>query len=243
MIRRAFTLVELLVAIGVIAVLAALVVAVGTGVLARSERSQVESMFLALDQAIVALEESRGQPLVFNRRRDLTSPGNQDGMRFSDIEELPPGVVNEAYIMPRLLAILAANSTAWSGLSSISPDLLRRENRRWNDGSVTEWNLRDPWSSQITVYPPGRAATRGEIRRARRLVSAGGTTVGADPLGLGIDLHDATVRTLDEVSLGASCSGRRWLFVSAGPDRAGGRVDMASSADDIRNYQPQRPQP
>jgi prepilin-type N-terminal cleavage/methylation domain-containing protein len=243
MIRRAFTLVELLVAIGVIAVLAALVVAVGAGALARSERSQVESAFEALDQAIVALEESRGQPLVFNRRRDVANPGSQDGMQFSDIDELPPGMVNEAYIMPRLLSILAANSTAWSSLSTISPDLLRREERRWNDGSVTEWNLRDPWSSQVTVYPPGRAATRGELRRARQLVKAGGATAGADPLGLGIDLHDATVRTLDEVSLAASCSGRRWLFVSAGPNRSGGRVDSATSADDIRSYEPTRPQP
>ena len=190
--RSGFTLVELLVAIGVIAILASLVVAVGGGVLARGERTQVESMFLSLDQAIVALEESRGQPLVFNRRKSPTDTSQQDNARFSDVDELTS---TGAYIMPRLLRLLAGNPGAWSALSSISPDFLRREDKTWPDGVRTTWNLRDPWGEQIVVIPPGRPATRAEIKKAREELKAGRTTSAADPLGFGIDMGDATVRT------------------------------------------------
>lgn len=239
-----FTLVELLVAIGVIAVLASLVVAVGTGVLARSERTQMEGAYQSLDQAILAMEESRGQPLVFNRRRSMTDPARQDGMQFSDVDELPPNFVNEAYIMPRLLALLAANNAAWASLSAIHPDLLRREEKTWPDGHRTIWNLRDPWGQQVAVIPPGRAATRGEMRKARDAVRAGGTTAAADPLGIGIDFADDTVRTIDEVNVGVSCAGRRWLFVSTGPDRVWGRAGSSGAwQDNVLNYEPVRISP
>jgi prepilin-type N-terminal cleavage/methylation domain-containing protein len=242
--KAGFTLVELLVAIGVIAVLASLVVAVGTGVLARSERTQMESAYQSLDQAILALEESRGQSLVFNRRRSMTDAALQDGMRFSDLDELPPTFVNEAYIMPRLLALLAANGSAWNSLAGIHPDLLRREEKTWPDGRRTIWNLRDPWGQQVAVVPPGRAATRGEIRKAREAVRAGERTVSADPLRLGIDLADDTVRTMDELAMGVSCSGRRWLFISTGPDRTSGRVGTSGAwQDNVLNYEPVGAQP
>jgi prepilin-type N-terminal cleavage/methylation domain-containing protein len=248
--RAGFTLVELLVAIGVIAILASLVVAVGGGVLARGERTQVESMFLSLDQAIVSLEESRGQPLVFNRRKNLTDTSQQDNARFSDIDELTN---TGAYIMPRLLNLLSGNPGAWSALSSISPDFLRREEKTWPDGVKTTWNLRDPWGEQIVVIPPGRPATRGEIKKAREELKAGRTTAAADSLGFGIDMGDATVRTADEgVYLKAACVGRRWLFLSKGPDRnmgqafgQGGTNPNGTLAwdDNVLNYEPVRLNP
>jgi prepilin-type N-terminal cleavage/methylation domain-containing protein len=239
-----FTLVELLVAIGVIAVLASLVIAVAAGVLARGERTQMESTYQIVDQAILSFEESRGQSLVFNRRRSLNDGALQDGMPFSDLDELPPNFVNEAYIMPRLLAILAANSAAWNSLSAIHPDLLRREERTWPDGRRTLWNLRDPWGQQVAVVPPGRAATRAEVRRARDVVRSGGRTASADPLRLGIDFGDGTVRTMDEVAMGISCTGRRWLFISTGPDRASGRLGTAGGwQDNVLNYEPVGAQP
>lgn len=239
-----FTLVELLVAIGVIAVLASLVVAVATGVLARGERTQMESAYQTLDQAILAFEEARGQPLVFNRRRSMSDGSMQDGMPFSDLDELPPNFVNEAYIMPRLLALLAANGAAWNSLSAIHPDLLRREEKSWPDGRRTLWNLRDPWGQQIAVVPPGRCASRSEVRRAREAVRSGARTSSADPLRLGIDLADGTVRTMDEVSMGISCTGRRWLFISTGPDRTSGSMGTSGAwQDNVLNYEPVGAQP
>lgn len=248
--RSGFTLVELLVAIGVIAILASLVIAVGGGVLARGERTQVESMFQAIDVAVTSLEESRSQPLVFNRRRGNSTSAAQDNARFSDIDELTD---TGAYIMPRLLDILARNPAAWSALSSISPDLLRREDKTWPDGVKTTWNLRDPWGEQVVVMPPGRPATRGEIRKAREELKAGRSTSNADPLGFGIDLADATVRTADEaLYMKAACLGRRWLFLSKGPDRNMGQAfgqgtPDANGAlpwdDNVLSYEPGRLNP
>jgi len=259
--RRAFTLVELLVVIGIIAVLAGLVLAVGAGVAARSERQQVENMFSILDQAIVAVEQQRGQDLVFNRRKDLSgSASTSDGMKFSDVDELAPSIVSGPYIMPRLIGLLAANQAAWRQLSGISSDLLKREDKTWPDTVSTTWNLRDPWGEQIAVVPPGRAATRGEMKQARDLIKANADTKTADPLGIGIDLDDSTVRTTDESSLKVICKGRRWLLISKGPDRQLGVPPWAASGasassvdangdgipdwdDNVLSFEPGRPGP
>jgi prepilin-type N-terminal cleavage/methylation domain-containing protein len=64
-----FTLVELLVVIGIIAILASMVLAVSGGVLATSERKQVEDTFTLLNKAIQELELTRGQELVFSRKK------------------------------------------------------------------------------------------------------------------------------------------------------------------------------
>jgi hypothetical protein len=56
------------------------------------------------------------------------------------------------------------------------------------------------------------------MRSAYRTVgSVKGNPITADPMGIGIDSVDRTVRTNDEKNLGV-CSGRRWTFVSRGSD-------------------------
>jgi prepilin-type N-terminal cleavage/methylation domain-containing protein len=260
MLLRGFTLVELLVVIGVIAMLAGLVLAVGSGVFRRAERTLTESAMVHLGQAIDEFELQRGQALVFNRRLGVSESDPQDGLAFHDLNELPPGFVNEAYIMPRLIALLAANNAAASMLREIPPDLLRPEEKRWADGAITRLNLRDAWGEQLAVVPCGRAATRSEIMQARESLRTAGSTRSADPLQLGIDLLDGTVRTTDEWSLNTGCVGRRWLFISRGPDRllgmpewgAGGPATSVADgdrdgqpdwSDNVFNYEPGRVQP
>ena len=164
---RGFTLVELLVVIGIIAVLAALTITVATGVLMRSERTLTENGLVTLEMAIGEMEQTRGQPLTFNRRTSVTDQTKQDGLPFRDIDELPPGFVNEAYIMPRLIALLAMNQACWSELNAIPPEMLRHEEKRWADGVTTQWNLRDAWGEQIAVVPCGRPASRADRRLSR----------------------------------------------------------------------------
>lgn len=257
---RGFTLVELLVVIGVVAVLAGLVLAVGSGVLRRAERGVTESALTSLGQAIDEFETARRQALTFNRRLGVTDSDRQDGLSFHDLNELPPGFVNEAYIMPRLIALLAANQASATMLQEIPADLLRAEERRWADGVITRMNLRDAWGEQFAVVPCGRPATRSEIALAREALRTGSDTRSADPLGIGIDLEDGTVRTTDEWSLNTGCVGRRWLFISRGPDRslgmppwgAGGPATRVTDADgdgqpdwsdNVFSYEPGRNQP
>lgn len=245
--RRGFTLVELLVAIGVIAILASLVVAVSGGVLARGERSQVEAAFQTLDQAIVAFEETRGRPLAFNRNNavNASTASNSDLARFADIDEVfAPAASYRPYLMPKVLEVLMGNPASAGIIATISSDLLRRD----PSGVM---NLRDPWGNQVEVVPPGRAASRGEVKDARERVRASMPTAPCDPLGTGVDLADRTVRTNAEVRYNMACLGRRWLFLSFGPDRADGKAFGAAAGtatasawdDNVLSYEPGRLNP
>ena len=209
-ITTGFTLVELLVVIGIIAILASLVLAVSGGILATSERKQVEDTFTLLDKAIRELERSRGQEVVFSRKKNS---GDAAELAFFDIQENPTATT--AYIMPELLKLLMNNDRSREFISKMNPDFLKRT----GTGTNVVRDLVDTWGKRIAVVPCGRPATEREMRSAYRTVgSVKGNPVTADPLGIGIDSGDRTVRTNDEKYLGV-CSGRRWTFISCGPDQ------------------------
>ena len=207
-IATGFTLVELLVVIGIIAILASMVLAVSSGILATSERKQVEDTLTLLDKAIHELELTRGQELVFSRKLSASAPTE---LKFFDVEEDPAATT--AYIMPKLLALLMNNDRSREFISKINPDFLKRS----GTGANVVLDLVDPWGKRIAVVPCGRPATEREMRDAYRAGSTK-TPVSADPIGIGIDRDDRTVRTNDEQSIGV-CSGRRWTFISCGPDQ------------------------
>jgi len=94
-------------------------------------------------------------------------------------------------------------------------------------------DLVDTWGKRIAVVPCGRPATEREMRSAYRTVgSVKGNPVTADPLGIGIDSNDRTVRTNDEKYLGV-CSGRRWTFISSGPDQNLGAPPWSTTHADV----------
>ena len=221
-ITTGFTLIELLVVIGIIAILASLVLAVSGGSLATSERKQVEDTFTLLDKAIRELELSRGQELVFSRITTTSTPE----LAFYDIKEQPIG--QPAYIMPELLKLLMNNDRSREFISKMNPDFLKRT----GTGTNVVLDLVDTWGKRIAVVPCGRPATEREMRGAYRTVgSVQGNPVTADPLGIGIDSVDRTVRTNDEKYLGI-CSGRRWTFISSGPDQNLGAPPWATTQQD-----------
>ena len=219
-----FTLIELLVVIGIIAILASMVLAVSGGVLASSERKQVEDTFTLLNQATRELELTRGQDLVFSR---LSSSATVPELSFYDIKEEPPST--PAYIMPKLLALLRSNDRSREFISKINPDFLKRIEKPSSPLNANEnIDLVDAWGNRIAVVPCGRPATDREMRDAYRVGSTK-TPVTADSFAIGIDRDDRTVRTNDEKYLGV-CSGRRWTFVSRGPDGLLGLPLWSSSA-------------
>ena len=215
-----FTLVELLVVIGIIAILASMVLAVSGGVLATSERKQVEDTFTLLNKAIQEMELTRGQELVFSRRCNAKNVDvlalNQHELPYYDIEEIK---TDAAYIMPKLLKLLRNNDRSRDFISKINADFLKRITPAAPLNADENLDLVDPWGNRIAVVPCGRPATEREMRSAYRIVdSVIPDPVTADVIfGIGIDSVDRTVRTRDENSLGV-CSGRRWAFVSRGPD-------------------------
>ncbi len=229
-----FTLIELLVVIGIIAILASMVLAVSGGVLASSERKQVEDTFTLLNQATRELELTRGQDLVFSRRcndkgKDVLKSSEHE-LTYSDIEEIE---TSTAYIMPKLLALLKNNDRSREFISKINPDFLKRIEKPSSPLNANEnIDLVDPWGNRIAVVPCGRPATDREMRDAYRAGSTK-TPVTADaalfPFRIGIDRDDRTVRTCDESNYGV-CSGRRWTFVSRGPDGLLGIPPWSASA-------------
>jgi len=211
---RAFTLLELLVTIGIIAVLAAIVLSVGNAVLKNAERNQLTMAFQALDQAILEFERAREQKITYRRL-------SGDPAGVYDIVELN---LTAPYLMVALLngmdidaganvhpfrPLLASHEPALEILKRIDPDLLRRDTSTVPAANIVpnpRLELVDPWGNRVGVVFPGRAKLAGEVGDA-----------------------DGTVRTSDESSLGV-CRDRRICFVSPGPDaNFGTREDNVSS--------------
>jgi len=215
--RRAFTLLELLVTIGIIALLAGIVLAVSTSVIRNAERKQVEMMFQALDQAVAEFERARDQKISFKRPED--PDGNYDIVELN---------LTAPYLIVCLLngmdttgtgnnfrPLLLSHASSSEILKRIDPDFLRRDTNTAvpstghvrNTATAPRSELVDPWSNRIAVVFPGRTKKPGELGDV-----------------------DGTVRTSDENGLGV-CRDRRICFVSAGPD---GRFNTRE--DNIYSY-------
>ena len=246
--RRAFTVLELVIVIGVILVLMSLALTVTSVVLAANDRRSVQSTFVLLDQAITSWESQAGREMTSGRRAnppgtptvpDFTLGTNGPTAGFEIYEEN----FNTTYAICVVLERLATSpdsaeiiarlpSTAirfvpLNGTNAVEPlpanwtqtTPQQDPNQMPPYASVRE--IFDPWNRRIGVIFPGRAATKAEVAAA---VTA--------PTSQGIDVEDGSVRTTDEHYLGI-CRNRKMCFVSAGPDG-----DMGTTADNIYSYEP-----
>ena len=246
--RRAFTVLELVIVIGVILVLMSLALTVTSVVLAANDRRSVQSTFVLLDQALTSWESQAGREMTDGRRAnppgtptvpDFTLGTNGPTAGFDVYEEN----FNTTYAICVVLERLATSpdsaeiiarlpSTAirfvpLNGTNAVEPlptnwtqtTPQQDPNQMPPYASVRE--IFDPWNRRIGVIFPGRAATKAEVAAA---VTA--------PTSQGIDVEDGSVRTMDEHYLGI-CRNRKMCFVSAGPDG-----DMGTTSDNIYSYEP-----
>jgi len=248
--RRAFTVLELVVVIGVILILMALALTVTSTVLTGNDRRSMQGTFLLLDQAIASWQAQTGRELSFGRRTDPTSSTGTPDFTLSATGPSAGFDIYEenfatTYAICVILDRLASNPEAAEIIAKIPSTALRLvpKNTAGNaveplpagwTGSVPQTDpnqmpnsvdlireVCDPWGKRIGVVFPGRLARASEL-------SATGSSV---------DREDGSVRTLDEVAFGV-CRGRKICFVSAGPDGDfGSDANPAAREDNIFSYE------
>ena len=219
-IPRAFTLIEMMVVIGIVLMLVGLTVGVSAILHRKSETRQVEQMFKILDSALQEWEITAERQLTWGL--DGTPAA---GMTY-DLNSNSHG----ADQMSALLKRVQASSASKEILARIDPDLLKY------DSALDKYSLVDPWGTTVLVLHPGRLPnvaaypydnvvakdTDGTIRTTPNHLQTPSTSGGP------------TSWEVSEQRFG-SCVNRRICFISAGPDRDFGAVrpGVGVQADDI----------
>ena len=134
--RRAFSLLELVIALGVIITLAALFLGISRAVLQSAERRDLDAVYTQLYAAFDAWQQANGREMTFQRRLNPTNAGginaaldlNPDpavcfeGMPSADLVEEN---FNGRYIIVLFMDRLAQVEESRELLSKIRPDYLR----------------------------------------------------------------------------------------------------------------------
>ena len=235
---RAFTLIEIMVVISIILVLASLVLGVGSALLRRAERSQVESAMTIMESAFTEWEGQTGRPVTYNGAFDsLTAPTTEiypvpNGGELFDVREpgTPPAPNNSGnkliYTRARGAGVFTVNLLSQLEairpmLAGIPPSMLRAEA---NTSSYPATNILS--GTPAVLYAPSAKSTANtkDSTRSELVDTWGGRIAFVFPgrafrFGLDSSLPDSdgTVRTPAENLLGV-CTNRRICLVSAGPD-------------------------
>ena len=232
-----FTLIEMVVVIGIIALLAALTMGISNSVIRNSQVRQTHDAMKLLALAVDEWELERGRPITFEgyipidggrydiytNGEDIGQPSGSSSVNNDDMQEAMETRIES------LVELLLQSEPASDILGKISPELFVED--------IHGKLVIDPWGNPIGVVFPGRQFAE--------------PYPALDPLGEYPYLdesNDKTVRDEAEDGLG-SCVNSRLLFVSAGPDlRWGYRYQgndgvgnptlIDSSKDNIYSYDP-----
>ncbi len=248
--RRAFTLIELIIVIGVIVLLVAITLTVGTIVIENSERRNAEATLTLLGTAVDAWETTRERPFTFGEQSGYQVNGaaanvfftiDADAYRLSDfndsLEELAPELTTE------MLRVLSEAPEAKELLVRINPKRLRAlgENEPDYDPDQPKQRLLDPWDGPILVVFPGR--------EFNPINNATGDFEGfINEAANNLRNLDGTIQTDVEAVIGAARE-RRICFVSPGPDGFFGDVtadvdstDYQRTLDNLYSYELDEPE-
>jgi len=150
--RAGFTVVELLVVIGVIVLIAGLLVAVYPVVTQKAEISETENTLKLLNQAMGEWE------LAADRRMTFGTNGTPTGATYD--------VLETAAAEDRLhtvISIMARSPQVLEVLRSVNPDFFS-----YDPASAASYTLTDSWGNPIFVTFPGRPWIDGSDPAGRR---------------------------------------------------------------------------
>ncbi len=224
-VRHAFTLVELLIVIGLILLLAGITLRVGSAMWQQSEIRRTQAAMDLLETALLEWEVESGRSLTW-QSSDYGQLGSRDDFDMHD-----PWIDSncedstDVYLISELLEVLNRNPKSRAILAKIDSDLLYRypesgqPRPSWitpNSAAAAELSnyggrlvLLDAWEMPIYATHPGVVVPPS-----------------VDPVGK-ID-SDGTELTHLELKYGAAPN-RRMRFVSAGPDGQFGHQAPAES--------------
>lgn len=215
-IRRAFSLLELVVVIGIIVLLAGLVLAVATGLLTQSEERQARSAMLLVDEAIEEWQLSTGRPFSYGK----------NGTPFGANYDFQDTLADNQTIVEMLRAV-SGPEQGRTVLSRVDQNLLRPVSDPSNPNGAPLRELVDPWGARVVVVFPGRA------------------WLSIDGVPANTKDSDGSLRTAQEKRLGI-CRNGKILLVSAGPDgqlgdRSGNDSAKKLAGDNVYSYEPEGP--
>ncbi|MDA0802437.1 MAG: prepilin-type N-terminal cleavage/methylation domain-containing protein [Planctomycetota bacterium] len=228
---RGFTLLELVVVMGIILILIGLVLAVSGSLTASAEKRALEQAFSILDAAVQEWQVEMGREMTFRRTQVVTgfttdpitldhdsNPNTPLITLGWDVQEVPTA---QADTQSRtFLDVIAYTERPREILANLPAKVLVK----MPGTTATQSELIDPWGKPIRVVFPCRKWGEG----------TGPDTAAADA--------DGTVRSAQETLLG-SCLDRRIRFLSAGPDGVFGDITQPTSStlyklseDNIESY-------
>lgn len=140
---RSFTLIELVVVIGLILILVGLTMAVGVAIRAQSETRQTENVLILLDQAVKQWEIAADRQLSW---------GIEDVPFVGVVYDIAADELAE-FQLTQLLGRISTNQSARDILAQIDNDFLQQ----YVEDDVTFLKLVDPWGMQMCLIHPGRA--------------------------------------------------------------------------------------
>lgn len=234
---RAFTLLEVLMVLGVILILASLVLGVGSALLKNAEKSQMQAAFVTMESALNEWEAQTGRPVTYNGA--YTTGGAEifpsgSSLEMFDIRESSsaPAAPNNTgnrliYTRARGTGVYAVNLLGQLDsirpiLAGVAPSLLRPE-----PNSVT-FPAANVTTNGVAYSPSIKSALNAKDSSRSEFVDPWGNRIafvfpgrayryGVDT---GVPDPDGTVRTpLENLVPGFGvCTNRRICLVSAGPD-------------------------
>jgi type II secretory pathway pseudopilin PulG len=225
--RAAFTLVEMIITIGVIVLLTALTVSATVALSRKSEVRQTENMLRLLDMAVQEWEIKADRKITWG-----------DGTNY-EMRDGTPHVFTATEVLRRI----RSSDVVRSFLAQIKPELLYEYNYG-DTGEIPPWlpttpdqddpdpnkaqarmqflseawdgqlAVLDPWGVPIRAVHPGRVFELGDPGEP----DPDGTIYLDDPMGYGVELFYGRARS------------RRIRFVSAGPDGKFGNLSLDHDA-------------
>ena len=221
--KTAFTLIEMMIVIGIIALLAALTLGISSSVLRNSEISRTKNVMKLLEMTLQEWEQDQGRLMTYCDYTYRNNDGSYDGTFDVYPDDSIDGVVwgggsldNESMqiaMAARIAAftnVIEYSETAKDVLTKISSDHLERVDQ--------DIFAIDAWGNSIGIVFPGRAYI--------------GTPAWEDENDIPEDQSgDLTIRDQAEDGLG-SCINLRPYFVSAGPDGLWGYRYQANGGPD-----------